>query len=78
MRKICIYLMMIGIVLIIAGSFFYTAKPNTAANSSVALIKNNNPTAFRWPVHTGLILFFMGGTFTLASRRKNYTSDMYY
>ncbi len=70
MRALSIVLLVAGIVLIIGGNFFFTKKDNPVDNRSLTVTTGGNK-SFQWPVYTGIILIFVGGTFYLATRKSS-------
>jgi uncharacterized membrane protein len=70
MRRVSIGLIIFGIVLIIAGNFFYKYTENSA-DSKPMTVNLNGKKSFQWPVYTGVILVFLGITFNIASRKNS-------
>ncbi|QQL49165.1 hypothetical protein [Mucilaginibacter ginkgonis] len=70
MRRVSIVLIVVGLVLIIAGGFFYKTE-GSATDSKAVTVTKGGTRSFQWPVYTGIILLFLGGTFNVASRRND-------
>ena len=69
MRRASIILIIAGILLIVAGGFFYKTKTDAADSRPITVNLAGNK-SFQWPVYTGVILLFLGATFNIASRRN--------
>ncbi len=69
MRRVSVILIVVGIVLIIAGGFFYKTQ-TSAADSRPTTVTLAGNKSFQWPVYTGIIVLFLGAIFNVASRRN--------
>lgn len=70
MRRASIILIIAGLVLVIGGNFFFH-KSDNAADSKAMTVTSGGTESFKWPVYTGVILLFVGGTFYMAGRKNS-------
>ncbi len=70
MRKASIGLLIAGLILVIAGNFFYHKEDSPVDNKTMTVTAGGSK-SFKWPVYTGVILLFLGGTFYLAGKNNS-------
>ena len=77
MKKFGIILAIVGIVMLIAGNFFYKHTINAVDSSGSSIITTvlNGGWTFKLPVFAGGALFFLGFVFWAASRTDNQHHD---
>ncbi|WP_121810747.1 MULTISPECIES: hypothetical protein [Mucilaginibacter] len=77
MKRFGIILAIVGIVMLIAGNFFYhhTINAVDSSGSSIITLGVNGGWTFKLPVFAGGALFFLGFVFWAASRTDNQHHD---